>query len=105
MLTIPLLIKLPKFVSFSKYLLSQVNILNLKYGDIKMIKTRTSAPKNSKSAQGHREVNEPWYNVIHAITETRVWGGGGTRGRNNEAFSNKGRESEERALEKASQMR
>lgn len=71
MLTIPRLIKLPKFVSFSKYLLSQVNILNLKYGDIKMIKTRTSAPKNSKSAQGHGEVNEPWYNVIHAITETR----------------------------------
>lgn len=57
-LTIPLLIKLPKFVSFSKYLLSQVHILNLKYGDIKMIKTQTLAPKDSKSAQGHREVNE-----------------------------------------------
>lgn len=103
MLTIPLLIKLPKFVSFRKYLLSQVNILNLKYGDIKMIKTQTLAPKDSKSAQGHREVNELQYNVIHAITGTS-WGK--TRGRNSKTISNEGRESEEGALEKMpSQMR
>lgn len=57
MLNIPLLIKLCKFVSFNKYLLSWVNILNLNYGDMKMSKTQALAPKSSKSAQGHRAVN------------------------------------------------
>lgn len=55
-LTIPQLIKFSKFVSLGKYLLNQVNILNLDYGDM-MIKTWTLAPKNLKSAQGHRGVN------------------------------------------------
>lgn len=57
MLNIPMLIKLCKFASFNRYLLSQVNILNLDYGDRKTIKTQALAPKSSKSAQEHREVN------------------------------------------------
>lgn len=32
-LTVPWFVKLSKFVSLNKYLLSQVNILNLHYGD------------------------------------------------------------------------
>lgn len=63
-----------------------------------MIRTWTLAPKELKVCS---RTQMSYHNVIHAITETH---GAKTRGRSNEAFSNEGRESEERALDKASQM-